>query len=159
MLIWLLLDSDLLWSWRIMSAQTYSCPVDKCKFRTGRVEAAVAAALLLIHNQDQHVEKIQPRRHSVPKVERPRIGRGSSEETWIIFRTRQREEDTPLPQMPSALQQGRRVWGGPLWGDDRPEMPSSKKQLTFKFLCCVLLILYYWFWKSVLPLFEDLLLT
>ena len=67
------------------------CPIAECPYSTEDVDAAVAAALLVIHN---NVHVSAPRnaeaatRQRAPKIERPRISAGSSEETWNIFNTR-----------------------------------------------------------------------
>ena len=67
------------------------CPMAECPYRTDDVDAAVAAALLVIHN---NVHLSAPRtsdasaRQRAPKIERPRISAGSSEETWNTFSTR-----------------------------------------------------------------------
>ena len=67
-----------------------SCPVSGCAYVTEDVEVALAVALLNLHNHehsqpkdDQSVKKQKP-----PKVDRPRISKESSEETWNMFRTR-----------------------------------------------------------------------
>ena len=67
-----------------------SCPIAECPYRTDDVEAAVAAVLLTIHN---NVHSSAPRseaatRHRAPRIDRPKISAGSSEETWSTFNTR-----------------------------------------------------------------------
>ena len=67
------------------------CPIADCIYITQDVDAVVAAALLGIHN---NVHVSAPRnaeastRQRAPKIERPRISAGSSEETWNSFTTR-----------------------------------------------------------------------
>ena len=67
------------------------CPIAECTYRTEDVEVAIAAALLVIHN-NVHIAappNVQAAiRQRAPKIERPRISAGSSEETWNTFNTR-----------------------------------------------------------------------
>ena len=59
-----------------------ACPIDGCVYTTGDVDAAVAVALLTVHN-NVHVNapRAAPRRRA-PKIQRPVISRGSTEENW-----------------------------------------------------------------------------
>ena len=67
------------------------CPIATCTYSTEDVDAAVAAVLLTIHN-NEHIAA--PRnsdaavRQRAPKIDRPKISAGSSEETWNTFITR-----------------------------------------------------------------------
>ena len=66
------------------------CPIESCTYATEDVEAAVTAALLVIHN-NVHISTNTAAtltRQSAPKIERPKIASGSSEETWNTFSTR-----------------------------------------------------------------------
>ena len=67
------------------------CPIAECPYRTEDVDVAIAAALLVIHN-NVHISappNVQAAtRQRAPKIERPRISAGSSEETWNTFITR-----------------------------------------------------------------------
>ena len=66
------------------------CPIDGCTYTTGDVDAAIAAALLVIHN-NAHVSTSNASgapaatRQKAPQIERPKISGGSSEETWNAF--------------------------------------------------------------------------
>ena len=64
------------------------CPINGCDYETTDVEAAVAAALLITHNV--HTTGLQPttNKQRPPKLDRPKITKGSSEETWNTFQTR-----------------------------------------------------------------------
>ena len=58
---------------------------------TEDVDAAIAAALLVIHNNvhvSTPINASAATRQRAPKIERPRISTGSSEETWNTFTTR-----------------------------------------------------------------------
>lgn len=67
------------------------CPIAECPYRTEDVDAAIAAALLVIHN-NVHVSAPTnanaATRQRAPKIERPKLSAGSSEETWNTFITR-----------------------------------------------------------------------
>jgi hypothetical protein len=64
--------------------------MEGCEFKTDDVEGSVAAVMLTIHN-NVHIAKPTPgtsdvaARHRAPKIERPKISTGSSEETWNTF--------------------------------------------------------------------------
>ena len=68
----------------------FNCSMDGCEFKTDHVEGSVAAVMLTIHN---NVHIAMPTsgtsdvatRHRAPKIERPKISTGSSEETWNTF--------------------------------------------------------------------------
>ena len=72
----------------------FKCPMEGCPYKTDDVDANVAAVMLTIHN-NVHM-KSNPNqgtsdavtRQRAPKIERPRISAGSSEETWNTFSTR-----------------------------------------------------------------------
>ena len=65
------------------------CPVATCNYSTGDVEPATAAALLILHNHDHTAAPVATNnKQRAPKLERPRITRGSSEEAWDAFTTR-----------------------------------------------------------------------
>ena len=68
---------------------TIQCPIPDCGYNTGEVEAAIAAALLLVHN-NTHVAAPAPRanKQKPPKIDRPKISKRSPEETWRAFTTR-----------------------------------------------------------------------
>ena len=63
-----------------------ACPVSSCEYKTEDVEANVAVALLTLHNHEHvaHTGKKQ----KPPKIDRPKIGKESSEETWNMFHTK-----------------------------------------------------------------------
>ena len=65
------------------------CPINGCDYETTDVEAAVAETLLIIHN-NVHTTGLQPitNKQRPPKLDRPKITKGSSEETWNTFQTR-----------------------------------------------------------------------
>ncbi len=64
--------------------------MDGCPFKTDDVDASVAAVMLTIHN-NVHIANPTPgtsdvvARQRAPKLERPKISTGSSEETWNTF--------------------------------------------------------------------------
>ena len=68
----------------------FKCPMEGCEFKTDDVEGSVAAVMLTIHN-NVHIAQPTPgtsdvvTRHRAPKLERPKISTGSSEETWNTF--------------------------------------------------------------------------
>jgi len=61
------------------------CPIEGCGYATADVEAAVAAALLMVHNNVHTAAAPTLAKQRAPKIERPNISRGSSEETWNSF--------------------------------------------------------------------------
>jgi len=69
----------------------FNCPMDGCPFRTDDVEASVAAVMLTIYNNvhlaSQGSSDIAAHQRA-PKIKRPKISTGSSEETWNTFSTR-----------------------------------------------------------------------
>ena len=69
----------------------FQCPIEGCAFQTDDVDTAVAAVLLTIHNNvhlSTPVSSNAGSHHRAPKLERPKISSGSSEETWNTFSTR-----------------------------------------------------------------------
>ena len=68
------------------------CPIQGCTYATEDVDPAVAAALLVLHNNEHALASTAgaaaPTRQRAPKIERPKISRGSSEEAWNTFSTR-----------------------------------------------------------------------
>ena len=67
-----------------------NCPIAECPYKTEDVEPALAAVLLTVHN---NVHLSAPRseaatRNRAPKIERPKISAGSSEEVWSTFNAR-----------------------------------------------------------------------
>ena len=71
------------------------CPYyNDCGFETEDIETALAVVFLNIHNNQIHAPRNTinnndtPSRRQVPKIERPKVSRGSSEETWISFTKR-----------------------------------------------------------------------
>ena len=70
-----------------------ACPVTGCNYETPDVEASVVASLLNLHN-NEHLRNGSPgetrsaKKQKPPKLERPKIGKESSEENWNIFCTR-----------------------------------------------------------------------
>ena len=69
-----------------------SCPVTTCEYKTEDVEPSLAVALLTLHNHEHMANPVRsndnPTKQKPPKLERPRIGKESSEETWNVFYTR-----------------------------------------------------------------------
>ena len=63
-----------------------ACPITGCTYVTGDVDVAVAAALLTIHNNAHSVPTTN--KQKPPKIDRPKVSKGSSEETWTAFQTR-----------------------------------------------------------------------
>ena len=67
------------------------CPIPDCTYVTEDVEAAIAAALLMVHN-NMHTATMgaaQNRgKQKAPKIERPHVTKDSSEETWNAFLAR-----------------------------------------------------------------------
>ncbi len=77
------------------------CPYfDDCGFQTEDTDTALAVVFLNIHNNQIHAPRNNnnnnniannndnPPRRQVPKIDRPKVSRGSSEETWISFNKR-----------------------------------------------------------------------
>ena len=52
---------------------------------TADVDASVAASLLLIHNNVHLSGSALNQKQKPPKIDRPKIGKGISEETWNVF--------------------------------------------------------------------------
>ena len=74
----------------------YDCSFPGCTFQTKDVAETVAPALLTVHGY-VHAREAAPQnnnptpasvRQRAPKIDRPKISRGSSEETWNSFSTR-----------------------------------------------------------------------
>ena len=71
----------------------YRCPFPECTYATDDIAEALAPAYLSLHGY-VHANAAAPRnnpapvRQRAPKIERPKISRGSSEETWNSFSTR-----------------------------------------------------------------------
>ena len=64
------------------------CPIGGCTYSTGDVDPAIAAALLTVHN-NIHVGAAAPTtKQKAPKLARPTISGGSTEEVWNAFRAR-----------------------------------------------------------------------
>ena len=67
------------------------CPMTDCPYATEDVDVAIAAALLVIHN-NVHIAApptaVCSSKQRAPKIERPKISSGSSEETWNSFAIR-----------------------------------------------------------------------
>ena len=72
------------------------CPVDRCEYRPNVTDAALAATLLTIHAQSQHVDSPAPSSAAgatakVEKISRPTVDEGISLEDWLYFERRWRE--------------------------------------------------------------------
>ena len=72
------------------------CPVDRCEYRPNVTDAALAATLLTIHAQSQHVDTPAPSRTvgataKLEKISRPTVDEGISLEDWLYFKQRWRE--------------------------------------------------------------------
>ena len=75
----------------VSTMPVFQCPIEGCAFQTDDVDTAVAAVLLTIHNNvhlSTPVSSNAGSHHRAPKLERPKISSGSSEETWNTFSTR-----------------------------------------------------------------------
>lgn len=76
------------------------CPIAGCAYVTGDVDAAIAAALLMVHNNVHTTPTAvaAPSKQKAPKIQRPSISRGGNEETWNTFNARWRlfKEGTSL---------------------------------------------------------------
>lgn len=64
------------------------CPLEGCAFATQDVDASIAASLLIIHNNVHINENARSTKQRPPKIDRPRIGKESSEEVWNMFVTK-----------------------------------------------------------------------
>ena len=72
------------------------CPVDSCEYRPNVSDATLAAALLTIHAQSQHVAMPAPSHAAgatakVEKISRPTVDEGISLEDWLYFEQRWQE--------------------------------------------------------------------
>lgn len=67
------------------------CPIIGCDYQTDDVDPAVAAALLMVHN-NAHLNAPAPARVTpkAPKIQRPSVSRSSTEESWNSFLARWR---------------------------------------------------------------------
>jgi len=61
------------------------CPIDGCTYATTDVEAAVVAALLMVHNNVHTGTAPATTKQKALKIDRPCISKGSSEEIWNSF--------------------------------------------------------------------------
>ena len=61
------------------------CPILGCEYVTADVDAAVAASLLLIHNNVHLTGSGCSQKQKPPKIDRPKVCKGISEEAWNIF--------------------------------------------------------------------------
>ena len=57
-----------------------SCPIAGCQYQTDDVEAVIVASLLQLHNSDHASSKV-----SAPKLDRPTVDAGISQERWNTF--------------------------------------------------------------------------
>ena len=65
------------------------CPIEGCQYSTGDVDPQVAATLLNLHCKDHTGVAAPPaNRQKAPKLARPTISAGSTEETWNAFQAR-----------------------------------------------------------------------
>lgn len=69
------------------------CPVDRCEYRPNVTDATLAATLLTIHAQSQHVATPAPSHAAgatakVEKISRPTVDEGISLEDWLYFEQR-----------------------------------------------------------------------
>ena len=66
------------------------CPFQNCTFATEDVSDALAAEYFAIHRTEHAVTAVTPAplKQKPPKIDRPRIDTGSSEEVWNTFNTR-----------------------------------------------------------------------
>ena len=64
------------------------CPLDGCSYAAQDVDASVAASLLILHNNVHINENSRRVKQKPPKIDRPRIGKESSEEAWNTFVTK-----------------------------------------------------------------------
>lgn len=84
------------------------CPIEDCPYSTGDVDPAVAAALLTVHN-NVHIGAAAPTmasKQKAPKLARPTISSGSTEESWNAFLARWNlfKDGTQLTQNETAQQ-------------------------------------------------------
>ena len=69
------------------------CPMPECQYVTDDVDAGIAAALLMVHN-NVHINTTTVGntpaggKQRAPKIDRPRISKDSSEEVWNAFLAR-----------------------------------------------------------------------
>ena len=61
------------------------CPLDGWLFATEDVDAAVAASLLILHNNVHLNENSKSSKQKPPKIDRPQVGKDCNEETWNTF--------------------------------------------------------------------------
>ena len=66
----------------------FNCPLEGCTYETVNCEASVAASLLMIHNNVHLNENANNSKQKPPKIDRPHIGKESSEEVWNIFESK-----------------------------------------------------------------------
>ena len=66
----------------------FNCPLEGCTYETVNCEASVAASLLIIHNNVHLNENANCSKQKPPKIDRPHIGKESSEEVWNIFQSK-----------------------------------------------------------------------
>ena len=64
------------------------CPIPGCEYVTADVDASVAASLLLIHNNVHLAGSSSAQKQKPPKIDRPKISKGISEEAWNVFISR-----------------------------------------------------------------------
>ena len=64
------------------------CPIPGCEYVTADVDASVAASLLLIHNNVHLAGSSSSQKQKPPKIDRPKISKGISEEAWNVFISR-----------------------------------------------------------------------
>lgn len=62
-----------------------NCPLDGCSFATEDVDAAIAASLLILHNNVHLNENAKCSKQKPPKIDRPHIGKDCTEEVWNTF--------------------------------------------------------------------------
>ena len=68
-----------------------ACPINGCEYLTDDVDAAVAAALLLVHNNvhlNAPQQVVPKQRAPKPKIQRPTTIKGSTEGNWNSFTAR-----------------------------------------------------------------------
>ena len=93
----------------VVTMPVFQCPIEGCAFQTDDVDTAVAAVLLTIHNNvhlSTPVASNAGSHHRAPKLERPKISSGSSEETWNTFSTRWSMFKRTWHQPPPSLRGG-----------------------------------------------------
>ena len=63
-----------------------ACPINGCAYVTDDVDAAIAAALLTVHNNvHMNAPHHATSKQKAPKIQRPCITKGSTEEQWNAF--------------------------------------------------------------------------